>query len=98
MGAAAYNRGSKLISREADEAMGAAQARNEREAVKADRAALLAQVAKLKRDLGRARRCIAEPRRSKGERQSEARAEASSSATAIKILTRLAFPGDRETP
>ena len=94
MGAAAHNRGSKIIRREADEAMGGAIARNEREAVKAERAALLAQIDKLERELGRARRCVAELRRSKEARQSEARADASASAAAIKTLTRLAFPGE----
>lgn len=94
MGAAAYNRGSKLISRDADEDMGKVLVRAEREAVKAERARLRQQVAELQRELGRARRCIAELRRSKEERLTEARAEQSRSDAAIHILTRIAFPAD----
>lgn len=94
MGAAAYNRGSKLISREADEAIPTALLRADREAHKAEVARLREQVARLESDLARARRCIAELRRSKDARLAEARAEQSSSAAAIGILTRLAFPTD----
>jgi molecular chaperone GrpE (heat shock protein) len=92
MGAAAYNRGSRIVSREADEAMPAASARADRDATKAERARLLAQVASLEDQLARARRCIAELRRSKDARMAEAAADRSSGRAAIKILTRLAFP------
>lgn len=96
MGAASYNRGSRLISMEADEAMPVAAARAERHAAKDDAARLRAQVAELERQLARARRCIAELRRSKDTRMTEAQADRSSSQAAIKILTRIAFP--KEVP
>jgi len=62
MGAAAYNRGSRLVSLEADEAMPAALARSERQTHKDEIARLRARVAKLEADLKRARRCLAAER------------------------------------
>jgi phage shock protein A len=96
MGAAAHNRGNRIIAREADERMSVALLRAEREAQKDEVARLREQVATLERDLARARRCVAELRRSKDARMAEARAEHSRSDAAIRILTRVAFPGDRK--
>lgn len=99
MGAAAYNRGSRLISREteADPRIAAAIARNERQAHKDENARLRAQVARLESELSRARRCIAELRRSKEARMSEAHAELSASKAAISILCKRAFPTPART-
>lgn len=96
MGAAAYNRGSRVISREANERMPTALARADRDARKEEAARLRAQVERLERDLARARRCIAELRRSKAERLSEVRAELSRSERATSILCHIAFPGDAQ--
>lgn len=93
MTAAAYNRGSRLIAKEADQAMPRASALAERQAYKDEAARLREQVANLERELARARRCIAELRRAKEARLSEARAEMASADAAISILCRRAFPG-----
>jgi hypothetical protein len=96
MGAAAYNRGSKLVRREADERAREAISRADRDAYKAEAARLRDRVITLERDLARARRCIAELRRSKDARMSDARDEQSRSDAAIRILARIAF-GERGT-
>jgi len=72
--------------------MSAASVRAEREASKAAAATLRSRIAELEHELSRARRCIAELRRSKEARMEEARAYSASSQAAIRILTRLAFP------
>jgi chromosome segregation ATPase len=95
MGAAAHNRGSRLVSVDADRLMPAAAARADRNSHKDEADRLRAQVEKLERDLSRARRCIAELRRSKDARMSEARAEMNASRLAISILCRRVFPGVR---
>lgn len=59
MGSAAYNRGSRLVSKEADERMPLATARADRQAHKDEVARLREQIATLERDLRRARRCLA---------------------------------------
>jgi septal ring factor EnvC (AmiA/AmiB activator) len=95
MGAAAYNRGTRLIATAADEAMPAATARAERQALKDESKRLRVENERFSRDLARARRCIAELRRSKEALRQEARADAGRSAEAIGILCRIAFgPGD----
>jgi hypothetical protein len=55
MGSAAYNRGSRLVSKEADERMPLATARADRQAHKDEVARLRKQIATLERDLRRAR-------------------------------------------
>jgi hypothetical protein len=97
MGAAAYNRGSRLTSIAADAAMPLANKRTARAAQRDVESDLRAQVVRLEADLARARRCIAELRRSKDERMAEARVDAERSAFAISTLCRIAFPGDKET-
>jgi hypothetical protein len=91
MSAAAYNRGSKIVRRDADERARAAIPRSDREAAKDESARLRERILQLERELARARRCIAELRRSKEARLSDARAEQASSQAAIQILTRVAF-------
>lgn len=94
MGAAAYSRGSAIGSREADGEMPVARARAAQAAEREHEQGLRARITALERDLTRARRCIAELRRSREARLLDARSEANSSAAAIRILCRLAFPGD----
>lgn len=84
------------LARELDPVAAAAMARAERRAHADDRARLLERVAILERDLKRARRCIAELRRARDARADETRADASRSDAAIRILTRIAFPGDAQ--
>jgi len=96
MGVSAYNRGSRVVRRSTDDQMGAATERAERQATADDADRLRLRVAELERDLGRARRCIFELRRSKEERLAEARAETSRADAAIRILVRIAFPEDRK--
>jgi hypothetical protein len=91
MGAAAYNRGSGFIRRQADQAIPTASACADRHARNDEVARLREQIGKLERDLVRARRCISELRRSKDARMSEARSELNSAQLAISILCRLAF-------
>lgn len=95
MGIAAYNRGSRGISRDADKAMPAAIIRADRQAHKDQAERLQAQIDKLERDLSRARRCIAELRRSKEARMSEAHADLARADMAVSHLCRIAFPDDR---
>jgi hypothetical protein len=94
MGAAAYNRGSALLAREADAAMPSASARADRSAAKEHVERLQGRVVALEHELARARRCIAELRRSKAERLTEARVELARTQLSISILCRIAFPGD----
>jgi hypothetical protein len=96
MGTASYNRGSKLVQRAADTQAHAAGPRADREAFKEQLARLLERNAKLERELSRARRCVAELRRSKDAARAETRADQASSRFAISILARLAFPEDRK--
>lgn len=69
--------------------------RAERQAEKNELLALRSQIAKLERDLARARRCIAELRRTKEERALDARVALAAANSAIEMLTRIAFPCDR---
>lgn len=62
MSAAAYNRGSRLVAREADERMPGALSRADRQAHKDEVVRLREQIATLERDLHRARRCLASER------------------------------------
>lgn len=94
MGAAAYNRGSAVLSREADRALGRTQERADRQALKDEAERLRAQLVEAQRDLARARRCIAELRSARDARNAEHRAKQSASDFAIRTLTRIAFPGD----
>ena len=96
MGIAAYNRGSKALASAAAEQARPAMLRADRIAEKDEAQRLRDRILTLERDLGRARRCIAELRRSKEAPLSEARSEASRSDSAVRILARVAFPSDAE--
>lgn len=91
MGVAQYNRGSRLAAREADARMPVAKARGEHQANTDEVTRLREQVATLERDLRRARRCLALMRLSHDARMAEARAAERDSASAIRILARVAF-------
>lgn len=62
MSAAAYNRGSRIVSRGADERMPVALDRADKQATKDEIARLRGQVAELELELRRARRCLAAER------------------------------------
>lgn len=94
MSAAAYNRGSRVVAREVDSLAQTGAARTARAAEAEQTAHLRDRIRSLERDLGRARRCIAELRRSKEARISEAREALARSDSAIRMLTRIAFPAD----
>ena len=94
MSRAAYNRGSRIVAREADERARSIDSRIERQALTDEVTRLQERIGLLERDLMRARRCIAELRRSREARLAEVRADASRSASAISMLCRIAFPGD----
>ena len=95
MGAAAYNRGSRLVSREADERMPVAVSRADHQAHKDEIARLREQVAALDRELRRARRCLAAERLGREQLRVRLRAEEGSHALSVTWLCRLAFPGDK---
>lgn len=94
MGAAAYNRGSRLVSREAAERMLAACARADIRAYKDEIARLREQVAALERDLLRARRCLASERVGREALRVRLAHEEQANAFGVGVLCRLAFPGD----
>jgi septal ring factor EnvC (AmiA/AmiB activator) len=94
MSAAAYNRGSRLVSREADERMPEATLRADRQACEDEIARLREQVASLKRELRRARRCLAAERAGRDALRVRLAHEESAYAFGLGVLCRLAFPGD----
>ena len=94
MGSAAYNRGSRLASKEADERMPLATARADRQAHKDEVARLREQIATLERDLRRARRCLASERAGRESLRVRLADEERANAFGVGVLCRLAFPGD----
>jgi len=92
--ATAYNRGSRLVSRAADERMPDAVRRADRQAYKDEVARLREQVATLERDLRRARRCLARERAGREALRVRLADEESANAFGTGVLCRLAFPGD----
>ena len=94
MGSAAYNRGSRLVSKEADERMPLATARADRQAHKDEVARLREQIATLERDLRRARRCLASERAGREALRVRLANEERANAFGVGVLCRLAFPGD----
>jgi phage shock protein A len=94
MGAAAYSRGSRLVSKEADERMPDAMRRADRDAHTDEVARLREQVAKLERELHRARRCIAAERSGRESLRVRLASEERANAFGVGVLCRLAFPGD----
>ena len=94
MGAAAYNRGSRLVSREADERMPGALSRADRQAHKDEVVRLRERVASLERDLARACRCLASERAGREALRVRLADEERANAFGVGVLCRLAFPGD----
>lgn len=94
MGAAAYNRGSRLVSREADERMPAATSRADAQAHKDEVTRLREQVTTLKRDLRRARRCLAAERAGREALRARLIDAERANAFGVGVLCGLAFPGD----
>ena len=94
MGAAAYNRGSRLVAREADERMPVALSRADKQAHKDEIARLRERVASLERDLARARRCLASERAGREALRVRLADEERANAFGVGVLCRLAFPGD----
>ena len=94
MSAAAYNRGSRLVSGEADERMPVASSRADRQAHKDEIARLREQIATLERDLLRARRCLAAERAGREALRVRLVDEERANGFGIGVLCRLAFPGD----
>lgn len=90
MGAAAYNRGTPLVRREADAHMDVAQARADRRAYAEERARLKAQIARLERDLARARRCLAGERDGRERLRLALISERSSRSMVVETLARAA--------
>lgn len=98
MTAAAYNRGSRIVSREADERMADAMRRADRHAHTDEVARLREQVASLERELHRARRCIAAERAGREALRVRLASEERANAFGVGVLCRLAFPGDAQLP
>lgn len=94
MGAAAYNRGSRLVARDADERMPAASSRSDRQAHKDEVSRLRDQVVALERELRRARRCLAAERAGREALRVRLADEERASGFGVGVLCRLAFPGD----
>ena len=94
MGAAAYNRGSRLVSKEADERMPGAVSRADRQARKDEIVRMREQVATLERELRRARRCLASERAGRESLRVRLADEERANAFGVGVLCRLAFPGD----
>lgn len=94
MGIAAYNRGSRSISREAAEGAAVANARAEYRALAEENEQLRARVAQLDADLGRARRCLAAERMGRVALRQRLAAKESAYAFAVSTLCRRAFPDD----
>ena len=94
MSIAAYNRGSRLASRGADERMPGALSRADHQAHKDEVTRLREQVATLERDLGRARRCLASERAGREALRVRLADEERANAFGVGVLCGLAFPGD----
>lgn len=93
MGAAAYNRGSSLVAREADERMPEAGGRAERMALMDEIAHLRERVSMLERDLTRARRCLAAERHGREQIRARLATNERTYEFAVGVLCRRAFPG-----
>lgn len=91
-GAAAYNRGSRLVAREADERMPEALSRADRQALKDEIVRLRERVASLERDLARARRCLAAERAGREALRVRLADEERANAFGVGVLCRRAFP------
>lgn len=94
MSIAAYNRGSRLVAREADERMPVATSRADAQAHKDEVTRLREQVTKLKRDLRRARRCLAAERAGREALRARLIDAERANTFGVGVLCGLAFPGD----
>jgi len=92
--AAAYRRGSRLLSSEADKRMPAALSHADRQARKDEVSRLRELVAALERDLRRACRCLASERAGREALRVRLANEERANAFGVGVLCRLAFPGD----
>ena len=97
MGVAAYNRGSRHVTRETDKKMAEANKRAEQEALDAERAKLLARIEELERTLARARRCLAAERMGREELRRRLMTAQSNFEFGVgimgRLLTRAGVPG-----
>lgn len=94
MSIAAYNRGSRLVAMEADERMPVATSRADAQAHKDEVTRLREQVTTLKRDLRRARRCLAAERAGREALRARLIDAERANAFGVGVLCGLAFPGD----
>ena len=94
MTAAAYKRGSRIVSRGADERMPMARFRADQQAHKDEIVRLREQVAALDHELRRARRCLAAERAGREALRVRLADEERANAFGVGVLCRLAFPGD----
>ncbi len=94
MSTAAYNRGSRIVSRGADERMPMARFRADQQAHKDEIVRLREQVAALAHELRRARRCLAAERAGREALRVRLADEERANAFGVGVLCRLAFPGD----
>ena len=92
MGIAAYNRGSRIVERVADEHLVGTSTRADHQATKDESAQLRAKISRLERDLGRARRCLAAERLAREMRVAELKDELRASNLCISILCRFLPP------
>lgn len=91
MSRGAYQRGSRLVAREADARVKLLDARIERQALKDENARLRLRVERLEHDLGRARRCISAERFAREQRVNELKSELRASHFGVTTLCRIAF-------
>ena len=91
MGVAAYNRGSRIVSKEADARMTVPAIREDLQAYKEEISRLRKQVASLERCLSRARRCLAAERAGRDALRVRLVSEERSHAFGVGILCKLAF-------
>lgn len=95
MGIAAYNRGSRVVSREVRAGALAGDARAEYMALAEENARLRARAERAESDLRRARRCLAAERTAIEALRQRLAEKESSYAFAVGTLCKRAFPGDR---
>ena len=88
--------GTRLVRRDCDDQIVIARKRQEARFLTEENGRLRDDKARLERTLSKARRCIAELRRSKDARISELRSDIERSDAVIKKLCQIAFPGDQQ--
>jgi hypothetical protein len=98
LSAASSNRGSRLISREADLSLPVTTARADLQSFKDENARLREEVARLDRELARARRCLSASRLGREAQVSGLKSELQAAAFGTSVLCRIAFPADSEKP